>query len=149
MSIRRDYKRTTTRQRRKTTVRGHGLLVVTLILTGLFGGLLAYIKRGKPPSASTAAALPVTGPSKTPGVLVASPSQATPVTVMEPTPVKPKYDFYVELPKRQIGVQRESASPRSGLQPSLVPTQPVVNSLRKPEAPHKTTTTPTVTAKNP
>ncbi|MGB2973207.1 MAG: hypothetical protein WBD29_12710, partial [Candidatus Competibacter sp.] len=57
MSIRRDYKPASNWQRRRQAVRQHGLLMVTLVLIGLFGGLLAYIKKGgQHPSAPTAAA---------------------------------------------------------------------------------------------
>ncbi|CDH47036.1 MAG: hypothetical protein IPL59_09020 [Candidatus Competibacteraceae bacterium] len=69
--------------------------------------------------------------------------------MVEPAPVKPKYDFYTELPKRQIDIQHESASPRSGPQPSPVRTQPALDPLRKPMTPHKIVTTPTVAVKNP
>jgi hypothetical protein len=150
VSIRRDYKRTTAGQRRKTVVRCHGLLVVTLILMGLFGGLLAYIKVCKPPSASTTAALPAAAPSKTPSVLAEPPGQATPpVTVIEPMPVKPKYDFYTELPKRQIDIQRGSDRSLSSSQPSRVRTQTVAGPPRKPVELHKITAAPAVAVKSP
>lgn len=154
MSIRRDYKHTATGRRRKTTVRRHGLLVITLILMGLFGGLLAYIKGGKNPPTSTAAAIPAAAPNHASSVPVAPPPQAAPattapVTATEPAPIKPKYDFYTELPKRQIDIQHEGASPRSGPQPPPVRTQPAVDPLHKPAAPRKIPTTPTVAVKNP
>jgi len=154
VSIRRDYKHTTTGQRRKTTVRRHGLLVVTLILMGLFGGLLAYIKGGKTPPTSTAAAFPATAPSHASSALAAPPPPAAPtttapVTVMEPASIKPKYDFYTELPKRQIDIQHEGAGPRNSPQPPPVRTQPAAEPLRKPAVPHKMATTPTVAVKNP
>jgi hypothetical protein len=149
VSIRRDYKHTTAGQRRKTTVRRHGLLVVTLILMGLFGGLLAYIKGGNAPPLSTAVVTPAPAPNRNASVPISPRPPAAPVTVAEPAPVKPKYDFYTELPKRQIDVQREGASPQSSPQPSPVRTQPAVEPLRKPTTPHKVTTAPTVAAKNP
>ncbi|CDH46757.1 MAG: hypothetical protein IPL59_04000 [Candidatus Competibacteraceae bacterium] len=149
MSIRRDYKHTATGRRRKTTVRRHGLLVVTLILMGLFGGLLAYIKGGKNPSAPISAVLPATAPNHPSRAPATPPPPAVPVTVVEPAPVKPKYDFYTELPKRQIDIQREDASPRSSPQPPPVRTQPAGDLLRRPAVPHKVTTTPTVAVKTP
>ena len=56
MSIRRDYKPASTWQRRRQVVRRHGLLVITLVLIGLFAGLLAYIRQGGQPSPSAATA---------------------------------------------------------------------------------------------
>ena len=55
MSIRRDYKPASAWQGRRLAVRRHGLLVITLSLIGLFGGLLAYInKKGDQRPAATA-----------------------------------------------------------------------------------------------
>lgn len=101
MSIHRDYK-SSPRQRRRS-VRRHGLLVITLILVGLLGGLLTYIKRGTQETPATIAAPVVPA---TPATPVTRPVRA--VTVPEPVtpePSKPKYDFYTELPKRQVGIQ--------------------------------------------
>lgn len=100
MSIRRDYKSAASRQRRQS-VRRLGVLVITLVLIGLFGGLLAYIKGDRfqqPPVAATPA--PAAQPT-------------APVTMPEPAsdPFKPKYDFYSELPKRQVDIQPEEPKP--------------------------------------
>ncbi len=140
MSTRRDYKHTATGQRRRQTVRRHGLLVVTLVLIGLFGGLLAYIKGDRNLQPTTAAASlptpagPVRPPSPPPPV-VAAPAPA----VAEPVPVKPKYDFYTELPKRQIEIRREEINPHS-VQPPSPParTQPAGDQQhQKPAAPRR------------
>jgi len=114
VSIRRDYKARSPRQRRQS-VRRHGLLVVTLILVGLFGGLLTYIKGERVPE------MPETPVAATPPVKPAPP--ATPALPPTPTvatsvpaesePLKPKYDFYTELPKRQVDIQRAESNPRT------------------------------------
>lgn len=100
MSARCDYKSVSPRQRRRS-VRRHGLLVITLILVGLFSGLLAYIKGDRTQETPIAITPPVM-----PAAPVAAPMPA--VTVAEP-PVpessRPKYDFYTELPKRRVDIQ--------------------------------------------
>ena len=141
MSIRRDYKPASAWQRRRQAVRRHGLLVVTLILIGLFGGLLAYIRKGdQQPSVPAATAL--TQPPSAPAT-VATP-KPVPQTVAPLAPVKPKYDFYTELPKRQIDIRREEHKPQ-GIPPKPpARPQPAANLLRKPTAPKKNTAPPTV-----
>ena len=177
MSSRCDYKLSKTGQHRRQRARHQGLLVLTLILIGLFGGLLAYIRGDRTPAPATAAApaAPVasTSPaapvapvapvaSTSPAASVAStppagpavvasptPPPAAAVPVAEPEPVKPKYDFYTELPKRQIDVQSGVAPP--GASPSRPParTQPAVNQLQKPAPPRKNATPATLaTASN-
>lgn len=107
MSIRRDYKSVSPRQRRQS-VRRLGILVITLILIGLFGGLLAYIKGDRfqqPPVAVAPPPIPITPAAPTPTAVQTPP--APPVSMPEPAsdPFKPKYDFYTELPKRQVDIQ--------------------------------------------
>jgi len=148
VSTRRDYKRTATGQRRRQTVRRHGLLVVTLVLIGLFGGLLAYIKGDRSPHsapmAGVAPAATVSVHSPTPSSALSPPATAVSAPVAEPTPIRPKYDFYTELPKRQIDIQREETHPRNV--PPAVPNRmrPASDPLRKPTAPRKNATSPTV-----
>ena len=96
MSIRRDYKSVSPQQRRRA-VRRHGLLVITLILVGLFGGLLAYIK-GDRPRETLVAATP--SPAS-----VTSPAPAVVAPLPAPESFKPKYDFYTELPRRQVDIR--------------------------------------------
>ncbi len=114
MSLRRDYKSRSPRQRRQS-VRRHGLLVVTLILVGLFGGLLAYIKgdRTLETQEKLVAATPPVKPA--PPATPALPPIPTVATSVPPEsePVKPKYDFYTELPKRQVDIQRTESHPRA------------------------------------
>ncbi|MDQ5908069.1 MAG: hypothetical protein QG599_160 [Pseudomonadota bacterium] len=112
MSLRRDYKSRSPRQRRQS-VRRHGLLVVTLILVGLFGGLLAYIKGDRAPETPVAAAPPVK-PVAPPATPVPSPAPAVAASAPAASePLKPKYDFYTELPKRQVDIQRAESNPRT------------------------------------
>jgi len=143
VSIRRDYKNTATGPRRRKTARRYGLTVITLILIGLFGGLLAYIK-GDGSRPAPVAVVPVV-PAPAAVIPAAPPPKPVPTPVAEPAPVKPKYDFYTELPKRQIDVQREEAAPKVTPQPLSSPrTQPVVDPQRKPTLPQRTTTKPAV-----
>jgi hypothetical protein len=109
VSIRRDYKSVSPRQRRQSA-RRLGILVITLILIGLFGGLIAYIKGARfqqPPVAVAPPPIPLTPPA--PAAVPVQPPPAPPVSKPEPAsdPLKPKYDFYTELPKRQVDIQRE------------------------------------------
>lgn len=140
MSIRRDYKPASAWQRRRQAVRRHGLLVVTLILIGLFGGLLAYIRKGDQQPSVPAATAPTQPPSAPATVATPKP---VPQTVAPLAPVKPKYDFYTELPKRQIDIRREEHKPQ-GIPPKPpARPQPAANLLRKPTAPKKNTAPPT------
>lgn len=163
MSSRCDYKRSKIGQHRQRA-RHQGLLVLTLILIGLFGGLLAYIRGDRTPAPATAAAPPPSAAPIAPAAPVApvaSTSPAAPaapnlpttpaivapptaVPMAEPEPVKPKYDFYTELPKRQIDVQSGVVPP--GASPSRPPTrmQPAVNQLQKPAPPRKNATPATL-----
>ena len=135
MSIRRDYKPTANRLRRRQTARRNGLLVMTLVLVGLFGGLLAYIKgdRNQQP-ASVAVA-----PPPTPAVKPAPPKVAAPEPAPESAPARPKYDFYTELPKRQVEIAPETPASRPA--PPHRP-QPAHEPLRKPAAPATPRSTP-------
>ncbi len=145
MSIRRDYKSAVPGQRRQRA-RRHGLLVITLVLIGLFSGFLAYIKGDRTqPAAATAVAPPLPQP---PSVSTpAAPPKTVVAPVVESAPTKPKYDFYTELPKRQIDVQRETVNPRNAPQPpSPTRTQPAADQLRKPAVPRKNATTPIMAA---
>lgn len=133
MSIRRDYKPASTWQRRRRSVRRHGLLVVTLVLVGLFGGLLAYIKddRSQLPAVSTAApSLPAPSAGSPP-----HPNRRPPLPEIVPAPLKPKYDFYTELPKRQINFRQDSPGPHGVSQPPSVRSRPATEPLRKPAPP--------------
>jgi len=127
VSIRRDYKSISPQQRRQS-VRRLGILVITLILAGLFGGLLAYIKGDRfqqPPVAVAPPPIPITPAA-------VQPPPAPPVSMPEPAPdrFKPKYDFYTELPKRQVDIQREEPHPRTI--PQSASPQPAKDLLHKP-----------------
>ncbi len=131
MSIRRDYKPAATGRRRRQVVRRHGLLVGALVLIGLFGGLLAYIK-GDRQSTPATAAVPAVAPETPPA------PKAAPET--PPAPIKPKYDFYTELPKRQIEIQRGSRQPQGARQ------NPPAEPPRRPTRPDRDAALPTVAA---
>jgi len=143
VSIRRDYKPASTWQRRRQSARRHGLLVVTLVLIGLFGGLLTYIKgdRSPHPAVSTVAPSPPT-PSASSSPAVPQPPPAAPEIV--PAPLKPKYDFYTELPKRQINFQQDPPGPRGVSHPPSTHPQPTVAPLRKPAPPGENRIAPTM-----
>ena len=140
MSIRRDYKPASTWQRRRQSVRRHGLLVVTLVLIGLFGGLLAYIKgdRVEDPAVSTVAPSPP-APSASSPAATESPPAAPEIM---PAPLKPKYDFYTELPKRQINFRHDPPGPSGGARPPSARPRPVTEPLRKPAPSRKNRATP-------
>lgn len=101
MSTRSDYKSVSPRQRRRS-VRRNGLLVITLVLVGLFSGLLTYIKGSRNQEALVASAPPVKSASPVAPVTPPAPVVAVPAASESS---KPKYDFYTELPKRQVGIQ--------------------------------------------
>ncbi|MFO1422945.1 MAG: hypothetical protein U1F70_04695 [Candidatus Competibacteraceae bacterium] len=146
MNSRRDYKSVTTGPRRQRA-RRHGLLVVTLVLIGLFGGLLAYIRgdRTRPPPAAIAAPTAPTAPAQPPAT-PAAPPKAVVAPVAELPPVKPKYDFYTELPKRQIDIKPETVNPRIAPPATPTRTQPAADPLQKPAAPRKNVATPIMAA---
>lgn len=98
MSIKQDYKPDSTWKSRRQ-VRFHGLLVITLVLIGLFGSLLAFIGRHKAEVINTSQA-----PVKVNQDLRAKRSSEPPAT--PPPTVKPKYDFYQVLPQRQVVITK-------------------------------------------
>ncbi len=128
MSIRRDYKPASTWQRRRSA-RRHGLLVVTLMLIGLFGGLLAYIKGDRVQHLAVSTVAPSTRAPSTRSPATTEPPPAAPEIV--PAPLKPKYDFYTELPKRQINLQQPPPGPRGASHPPSARPQPATEPLRK------------------
>ena len=144
MSIRRDYKPASTWQRRRRSARRHGLLVITLVLIGLFGGLLAYIEgdRVRQP-VPVAAAAPSSAPIPSASHPAATePPPAAPEIV--PAPLKPKYDFYTELPKRQIKLQQDPPGPHGASRSSSAHPRPATEPLRKPAPSRKNRMTPTM-----
>ena len=85
-------------QEHKAQVRSHGLLVTTLVLIGLFASFLVYI-RGQDTTRRSHAVQHTAGRR-----------QHAAVTHQQS---KPKYDFYQELPKRQVEVPGESPAPKT------------------------------------
>lgn len=101
MSIKPDYKPDAAGNKRRQA-RFYGLLVITLMLVGAFGSLLAYISSHAPGDHEYAA--PVSQPSNL--------GSQTPAATMSPastpsTRPKPKYEFYQLLPERQLHVGEE------------------------------------------
>lgn len=102
------------RRRRQATapgqpVRSRGLLVVTLVLIAGFVTGLSYLKQNtaeRSPQPTNIAQ--TTAPAK--------PVASKPAQVPE---VKPKYDFYQELPKRQVMIGKDDVAqkPQRTLQP--------------------------------
>ena len=94
----------------KQQVRNRGLLVVTLLLVGAFAVALAYIKQNAPAQhtaqTGTVAAAPSGGNAAAPAVSPAVPQQS----VLQS--IKPKYDFYNELPKRQLVIGQDEINRR-------------------------------------
>ena len=142
MSIRHDYKSAAIGQRRQRA-RRYGLLVMTLVLIGLFGGLLAYIKGAPTQPAPATAVVAPSAPAQPPAPV--APPKTVVATPAEPEPVKPKYDFYTELPKRHIAIQHETVRPRSASQPAPARLQPAANSPHKPATPRGNAKNPTPT----
>ena len=124
MSIRRDYKPASTWQRRRQSARRHGLLVVTLVLVGLFGGLLAYIKgdRTLHPAVSTAApsqprhrpAAPL-HPNRRPPPLKSYPRRSSLNTIFTPNCPSDRSTFNRTLPVRVVS--RTHRPPTRGRRP--------------------------------
>jgi hypothetical protein len=150
VSIQRDYKPASAWQRRRRAVRLHGLAILTLVLIGLFGGLLAYIRGDRHQQAPATATAPPAAPAQPARAPMAPTTPAAAPQAVAPDPVKPKYDFYTELPKRQVDIQRGELNPRAA-PPQQPParTQPANEPLRKPAAPRKNPTTPTMAAASP
>lgn len=94
MSIKRDYKPKTTWKSRQR-LRLHGLVVITLVIVGLLGSLLAYLRSDTPTKAV---------PTST--TADSSEHGATPKKVSV-YPPKPKYDFYKLLPERKLIIPEE------------------------------------------
>lgn len=132
MSIRRDYKPAANRQCRRQNVRRNGLLVMTLVLIGLFGGLLAYIKGDRNQVPTPEVATPTLRPA--PAAVAPPPKVAAPEPASEPVPARPKYDFYTELPKRQVEIPPDDPAPRPALRPAPPRTPPANEPPRKPAA---------------
>lgn len=142
MSIRRDYKPASTWQRRRQSARRHGLLVMTLVLVGLFGGLLAYIKGDRTPHPAVSTVAPSQPAPSASSPTAPQPPPAAPEIV--PAPLKPKYDFYTELPKRQINFQQDPPGPRGVSHPPSAHPRPTVAPLRKPAPPGENWIVPTM-----
>jgi len=114
VSSRRDYKLGSGWQHRRR-LRLHGLLVLTLVMVGLFGSLLAYVRSKS--ALETAQSPPAVGQEK--AVEAAKPVEPPPA----PTTVafKPKYDFYKVLPERKLVIGNQGAEHPAGKQTQALP----------------------------
>ena len=100
-------------------VRSRGLLVLTLVLIGAFVTGLAYLKKNTPvrsDQTNRAVENSATNTAINSGASSA-PAQTTntalaPAAQTELPRVKPKYDFYSELPKRQLVITKDDIKPR-------------------------------------
>ena len=88
-------------------VRSRGLLVVTLVLIGAFVTGLAYLKKNTPVRSEQAIETP--SPQAAPTQTAKAPPPAVQPALAD---VKPKYDFYSELPKRQLLISKEDVNQR-------------------------------------
>ncbi len=102
MSSRRDYKLGSSWQHRRR-LRLHGLLVLTLVVVGLFGSLLAYVRSKSAPELARAQVQPTI--SREHKVEAAKPTEPPPAPTLA---FKPKYDFYKVLPERKLVIANQS-----------------------------------------
>ena len=122
----------------KQQVRSRGLLVVTLLLVGAFAISLAYIKQNAP-TQSVSQGQEAVIPRNTLDIGNASPAVATPqATPSVLQSIKPKYDFYNELPKRQLVIGKDEINRREKRELKPPPLQ--AETTKKTEA---TNTNPT------
>lgn len=78
----------------KQRVRSHGLVVTTLVLVGVFASFLVYLKTNRtvpePPAAAD------------------DEPQQVAIRDTDSNVLQPKYDFYSELPKRELVIERDA-----------------------------------------
>ena len=121
MSVKRDYKPQSTWKKSRRRVRLHGLIVIALVLVALVGSLMAYLGGG---DEGTPPVLSLPAPSE--------PEQAQEVhSIPLPEKPKPKYEFYSELPKRQLEISKEELHPQVSKAP---PPKPVSAEASPPQA---------------
>ena len=113
MSVRRDYKPASVWQNRRR-LRLHGLFVLTLVVIGLFGSLLAYI-HSQPPTGVVQLQPAAAGKGKE----VAPAKSAAATLPPAPPAFKPKYEFYKVLPERKLLVGNEEAGQAAAKQNQL------------------------------
>jgi cell division protein FtsN len=122
VSSRRDYQLGSSWQNRRR-LRLHGLLVLTLVVVGLFGSLLAYVRSKAAPE--IVQAQPAVSREKK--VEAAKPAEPPPAPTLA---FKPKYDFYKVLPERKLVIANQSgqhpaAKPGQGLPPVELISRPM------------------------
>lgn len=95
MKQRCDYKPVNRRQRRQT-VRVHGVMVIGLVVIALGSGLVVHLRNNASP-------VPQVEQSAVAATISAAPAlEQQPAAAREA--LTPKYNFYNELPKRQVAV---------------------------------------------
>lgn len=130
MNIKRDYKPKTTWKSRQR-LRLHGLVVITLVIVGLLGSLLAYLSSD---TSTKAVPTSMTADSSEHG--------STPKKEVSVSPPKPKYDFYRLLPEQKLILsEEESKQDTIKSTPQLSPQQKTVSTAASP-----TTSPPTESA---
>jgi cell division protein FtsN len=125
VSVRNDYKPDSTWKNRRQ-VRRHGLLVITLVLIGLFGSVLAYISKNKPGVIATPESRPTASRE-----VHAERHQAPPDAPVGVAP-KPKYDFYKLLPERQVVINKDEITARTLKQDMPLPVDLFKNKATPP-----------------
>jgi cell division protein FtsN len=119
VSIKRDYKpKTTWQPRQRLRLRLHGLVVIMLVIVGLLGSLLAYLRSD-------------TSTKTAPTEMTANPSEPEVAATQDSiSPPKPKYDFYQLLPERKLTLPEDDSNQDTGqsTQPSVPPQQAISKS---------------------
>lgn len=111
MSARCDYKakspyKSISAQQRRRNVRRHGLQVLALLVFALGAGVLGYLKHKGQIADSGAAVATATPTAPSKAAAPTLPAVTAPLAVPEVSKVPAmRYDFYTELPKRQVGIQ--------------------------------------------
>lgn len=129
MSVKRDYKPDSTWKKRRQRVRLHGLIVIGLVLVALVGSLMAYFGGGAEEASRPLVSRP------------APPEPGEARSLPLPEKPKPKYEFYTELPKRQIEISKDELGQTASKAPPPRPA-PAAASPAPPEQP-KTRAEPT------
>lgn len=96
----------------KQQVRNRGLLVVTLLLVGAFAVALAYIKQNAPAQRAAQTGTVAVAPAGSEAGTAAAPAVAPATQQSVLQSIKPKYDFYNELPKRQLVIGQDEINRR-------------------------------------
>ena len=97
MKKRCDYK-PLNRQQQRQTVRRHGIVVIGLVVITLGSGVVMHLRHRAPPVPQVDQAVVAASIAPPPAPALQQPAPATNEVL------SPKYNFYTELPKRQVAV---------------------------------------------